>query len=172
MKYSAGSYHLRMTGRLWWCRPLARESRSTSRFATAPRFCSCCSSGAAPPLRRCLSGHDALLEKKKKKWQERWNNQREKGFNPVAVQRLLPSSTRPRCGLGLSPCRIFLSSLCSLLCIPLIRKLPGRADYQFPLNRPFITNASISPSAYAYILCHFVWEALSFLRVDAESLFF
>lgn len=62
-------------------------------------------------------------------------------------------------GLGLSPCRIFLLSLCSLLCIPLIRELPGRADYQFPLNRPFITKASISPSAYAYILCHFVWVA-------------
>lgn len=127
----------------------------------------CSATTSQVPVRTwCAAGE------KKKKWQERWNNQREKGFNPVAVQRLLPSSTRPRCGLGLSPCRIFLSSLCSLLCIPLIRKLPGRADYQFPLNRPFITNASISPSAYAYILCHFVWEALSFLRVDAESLFF
>lgn len=43
--------------------------------------------GACPDMMRCW----------RKKWQERWNNQRKKGFNPVAVQRLLPSSTRPRC---------------------------------------------------------------------------
>lgn len=83
--HSAGTYHLHTTGRLWWCRPLARESRSTSQFVTAPRFCSCCSSDAAPPPRRCLFGHGALLEKS----QERWNNQ--KGFN----QHLIYTPTPP-----------------------------------------------------------------------------
>lgn len=64
MKYShAGAYRLHMTEQLWWCRPLARESRSTSRFVTAPRFCSCCSSDATPPPHRCLSGHGVPLER-------------------------------------------------------------------------------------------------------------
>lgn len=50
-----------MTGQLWWCRPLARESRSTSQFVTSPRFCSCCSSDATPPPHRCLFGHGVPL---------------------------------------------------------------------------------------------------------------
>lgn len=83
MKYLAGAYHLHKMGQLWWCRPLARESRSTSQFVTAPRFCSCCSSDATPPPRRCLFGHGALLEKQ----QERWNNQ----------YSIIPLSTHTHC---------------------------------------------------------------------------
>lgn len=114
-----------MTGRLWWCRPLARESRSTWQFVTAPRFCSCCSSGAMPPLHRCLFVHDAVLEK----WQER-NNQ--KGFHPVAFAivitliyrtRLLGSHWVPQVCLSWISiaCSVFLSST----------KWPGTAGYQF-----------------------------------------
>lgn len=124
MKYSAGAYHLHMTGRLWWCRPLAQESRSTSQFATAPRFCSCCSSDATPPPRRCLFGHDALLEKQ----QERWNNQQ--GFSPAVVQYLRLHTV----GLGLSPIRISLLGLYCLFCIRLIS-----------LNNERITRASRLP---------------------------
>lgn len=57
------SYHRHTMGQLSWFQPLARESRSTSRFATAPRFCFCCSSDAAPPPHRCLSGRGASLRK-------------------------------------------------------------------------------------------------------------
>lgn len=56
-------YHRHTTGQLSWFQPLAQESRSTSQFVTAPRFCFCCSSGAVPPPRRCLSGRGASLRK-------------------------------------------------------------------------------------------------------------
>lgn len=59
--YLAEAYRRRRMAPPWWCRPPAPGSRSTWLFATAPRFCSCCSSDAVPPLRRCLFGHDAAL---------------------------------------------------------------------------------------------------------------
>lgn len=60
-EYLAEAYRRHRMGPLWWCRQPAPGSRSTWLFATAPRFCSCCSSDAVPPLRRCLFGHDAAL---------------------------------------------------------------------------------------------------------------
>lgn len=67
MNYSVtGAYHPHTMGRLWWCRPPARENRSTWRFGSAPRFCSCCSSGAAPPPHRCPSGRCALQAERHK----------------------------------------------------------------------------------------------------------
>ena len=153
MKYSAaGAYHLHTTGRLWWCRPLAQESRSTSQFATAPRFCSCCSSGAAPPPRRCPFGHGALLEK----WQGKWNNQQ--WGNSYCLHLHTHSA-----GLGLSPIRVSLLGLyCLLRSIPLIR-LNKEKNYQGEQTSEgsFYQRVQILPSLYAYILfkVSFAWVA-------------
>lgn len=131
MKYSAGAYHRRRTGRLWWCRPLARESRSTSPFATSPRFCSYCSSGAAPRPRRFPSGRGALSERGKEWWGGGGGVCNLHPCNHVMV--ISPPIHRATlahtAGLGLNPLRISLSSLGCPLCIPVICLNNGQNDY-------------------------------------------
>lgn len=159
MKYSAGSYHLRTTGRLWWCRPLARESRSTSRFATAPRFCSCCSSGAAPPLRRCLSGHDALLEGKNDRRdgiiREKEKKKRIQSSGGAAVITLIHTPTLP--ALVWVPVEYFswVSVACSVSLSS--ENYQGEQTTNFLLNRSFITKASI-PLLHMHIFCVILFE--------------
>lgn len=137
-----GAYHRHMTGRLWWCRPLARGSRSTWQFVTAPRFCSCCSSGAMPPLRRCLFVHDAVLEK----WQER-NNQ--KGFHPVAILITLIYRTRlPGSHWVPQVCLSWISIACSVFLSS--TKWPGTAGYQFSVKETFFAEHSILHSLYFF----------------------
>lgn len=145
-----------MTGQLWWCQPLVRESRNTWQFVTAPRFCSCCSSGAMPPLHRCLSVHDAVLEK----WQER-NNQN--GFHPVAFAivitliyrtRLLGSNWVPQVCLSWISitCSVFLSST----------KWPGTAGYQFPSKKLLF---SLQRVRYSSLYIPF-WKGQTVLRLN------
>lgn len=134
MKYSAGAYHLHRTGRLWWCRPLGPGSRSTSRSVTAPRFCSCCSSDATPPPRRCLLGRGELLEKQQKDGLISEDLVFLGGEIVISLMYTHTHKHKHTAGLGLSPTRISLLDLYCLLCIRLIRLNNEKGENRLPIS--------------------------------------
>lgn len=113
--YLTEAYHQRRMGWLWWCRPPAPESRSTWQFATSPRSCSCCSSGAVPPLRRCPFSHDEVLR-------ETWvweKKMRVFHFFSTRTDDLLRPERRPQ-GQVPSECRWCFSK--AALCLTIIKQ--------------------------------------------------
>lgn len=129
-------------GRLWWCRPPARGSRSTSRSATAPRFCSCCSSDAAPPLHRCLSGHDAALQTRER------NSQSELGCVVSGLHRSSRVSAVPAVPHKYLPFQLRAAGLSSILgadtCLKIEIDFTGRAKVGAAVLRDALHHSYVS----------------------------